>query len=129
MVLDNYRKAIAKAQLQNQEQLRQFDAYDARLLAVAPPTDSTDIWGFLALAADEFEVVDAGERQVIIVSRDEVVQSTYCDGCHPLHGAAVHFLAFDQPSASDQLRRRTDWADWLAKVGAGDVTFPLRCDP
>jgi hypothetical protein len=128
-LLETYRKAQAKAQLEDQEQLHQFDAYRTRVLAVAPPTASTDIWGFLALASDEFGVVEARERQVIIVSRDEVIQSTYCDGCHPLHGALVHFLAFDQPVASDQLRRRNDWAFWLAKVGAGATTFSRSNEP
>jgi hypothetical protein len=96
---------------------------------VQPSNTATDIWGFLALTADEFASIDASERHVIIVARDEVVQTTYCAECHKLRGADVHFLAFDQPSASDQQQRSNDWTDWLTRVGASRVTFTRSNEP
>jgi hypothetical protein len=128
-LLKSYRAAQANAARELQNAQRQLDVFGKRLLALQPSTAPTDIWGFLALAAHEFDAVDAGQRHVILVARDEIVQTTYCDGCHPLRAAQVHFLAFDQPSASDQQRRRNDWAYWLQKVGAGRCTFSRSNEP
>ena len=121
--LDAYRHALDSTRQAVDQAQRQLDAYGAQLLALEPRSTATDIWGFLALAADEFATNAATEREVIVVARDEEVDTTYCDGCQPLRGARVHFLAFDQPTPADQQRRRAEWSAWLVAVGAGGTTF------
>ena len=128
-VLEANRKAAAQREQALVAQRHQFDSFRQQVLNAQPPVSSTDIWGFLALASDEFETVDALERHVVIVARDEDIQSTYCDGCHPLRGASVHFVAFDQPTPADQHRRRSDWTDWLRAVGASSTTFTRSSEP
>ena len=128
-VLREYRAQVERDRSEVAQAQRDFDTFAQQLLAFQPTARSTDIWGFLALAADEFGSIDASERHVVLIARDEEVQNTYCDGCHTLRGASVHFLAFDQPTPADQQRRRTDWADWLKAVGAASWTFTRSNEP
>jgi hypothetical protein len=121
--LDAYRHELETTRKAVDQARRQFDAYGSQLLALEPRSTATDIWGFLVLAADEFASNKATERDVIVVARDEEIDTTYCDGCQPLRGARVHFLAFDQLTPADQQRRRAEWSAWLAAVGAGGSTF------
>ena len=44
-------------------------------------------------------------RFVVLIAPDEERTDAYCDRCHPLSGAAVTFLAFDQPTPELQRRR------------------------
>jgi hypothetical protein len=129
-VLQAYRKSQAASNAQVDQARKQLEALSQQLVGVQPPADApTDIWGFLSVAADEFASVDSSTRAVIIVARDEEIQSTYCDGCHDLRGASVHFLEFDQPTPADEQRRRSDWSMWLSRVGASSVTFSRSNEP
>jgi hypothetical protein len=128
-VLDQYSAALARNNAAVNQARKQLSQYSEQLLALEPSSHPTDVWGFLSLAADEFASTDSNQRVVLIVARDEEIQSTYCDGCHHLRGAAVHFLALDQPTPADQLRRRSDWVMWLARVGARTTTFTRSNEP
>lgn len=128
-LLEKYRASAGQTQAEVAQARVQFDQFSQQLLALQPPSAPTDIWGFLSVAADEFGSVDASERVVIIVATDEEIQSTYCDGCADLRGATVHFLAFDQPTPSDEQRRRSDWSMWLSRVGASSATFSRSNEP
>jgi hypothetical protein len=128
-LLEAYRDAQARSRAEVERARSELDYFSGQLLALEPPPTPTDIWGFLSVAADEFSKLDSDQRDVIIVARDEEVQSTYCDGCHDLQGAAVHFLAFDQPTPSDERRRRSDWSMWLSRVGASSITFSRSNEP
>ena len=121
--LDAYRKALASTSRAVDESRRQLVTFRAKLLAVEPQATSTDVWGFLGVAADELATSGATQRDVIVVARDEENDSAYCDGCQPLGGARVHFLAFDQLTPADFQRRRAEWSAWLAAAGAGSATF------
>jgi hypothetical protein len=121
--LDAYRKALASTGRAVQESKQQLATFRGKLLAIEPRATSTDVWGFLGVAADELATTGATQRDVIVVARDEENDSAYCDGCQPLGGARVHFLAFDQLTPADFQRRRADWSTWLAAVGASSVTF------
>jgi hypothetical protein len=122
-LLEAYRTAQTRSTAEVEHARGQLGQFWRELLALQPASAPTDIWGFLSVAADEFASVDASERVVIIVARDEEIQSTYCDGCHDLRGAAVYFLAFDQPTPADEQRRRSDWSMWLSRVGASSASF------
>ena len=125
-LLEAYRASAAQTQADVARARDRLDQFSQQLLALEPPSAPTDIWGFVSVAAGEFGTVDSDERVVIIVARDEEIQPTYCDGCAELGGAAVHFLAFDQHTRSDEQRRRSDWSMWLSRVGASGATFSVR---
>jgi hypothetical protein len=128
-LLERYRASKARTSAEVDQARSQLDQFSQQLLALQPPSVPTDIWGFLSIVADEFGTDEAAERVVIIVARDEEIQSTYCDGCHDLRGASVYFLAFDQPSPADEQRRRSDWVLWLSRVGASSATFARSNEP
>jgi hypothetical protein len=128
-LLEEYRAAQARTRAEVDQARGQLAQFSQRLLSLQPASVSTDIWGFLSVAADEFGSVDAFERVVIVIARDEEIQSTYCDGCHDLRGAAVYFLAFDQSTPADEQRRRSDWSMWLSRVGASSATFSRSNEP
>lgn len=121
--LNAYRAALGQTRQAAEQARGNLASFGTQLLGLEPRSTSTDVWGFLALAADELATTDASQRVVIVVARDEEVVTSYCDGCQPLHGASVHFLAFDQLTPADQQRRRADWSAWLAAVGARSTTF------
>jgi hypothetical protein len=121
--LDAYRKALASTRRAVEQSRRQLATFGEQLLALEPHATSTDVWGFLGVAADELARVGATQRDVIVVARDEENDAAYCDGCQPLGGARVHFLAFDQLTPADLQRRRTEWSAWLAATGASTTTF------
>jgi hypothetical protein len=127
--LDAYRKAVAHTQAEVQQSRASLSQFSQQVLSLQPSAAPTDIWGFLSVAADEFTSVQSADRHVIVVAPDEQIQSTYCDGCHDLRGAAVHFVAFDQPTPADEQRRRSDWSMWLARVGASGSTFTRSNEP
>jgi hypothetical protein len=121
--LDAYRRAQASTGRAVDQSRQQLATFRTKLLALEPPATSTDVWGFLGVAADELATRGATQRDVIVVARDEENDTAYCDGCQPLGGARVHFLAFDQLTPADFQRRRAEWSDWLAAAGAGSTTF------
>jgi hypothetical protein len=127
--LKAYQAEVARNNADADQARGQLNQFAQRLLAMDAPSTPTDIWGFLTAASDEFETVDAAERHVVIVARDEEIHSTYCDGCQDLRGADVHFVAFDLATPADEKRRRSDWSMWLTSVGAGNVTFTRSNEP
>lgn len=87
---------------------------------VKPP--KTDIWGFLAAAADRLEAEAAKEGLVIIAS-------DMMDNCRrrmelDLNGARVIVAVFETQADPRKIREfRRQWADVLTKCGAGNVRF------
>jgi len=88
-------------------------------------TPSTDIFGFIAAAAEHLAVAPAGyERQLIIAS--DMEDNRRYDVVPDLSGVAVriHLIVIaEQPDPSRIASLKTVWEGYFKKAGAASVTF------
>ena len=94
----------------------------SKLGAVKAPM--TDVWGFLAAAADRIQAEHGPNLQPVII-----VTSDMKDNCHrkiqlDLKGAAILIAGFESGKDPQKAQRiKSDWEKTLKKCNAGSVTF------
>lgn len=112
---DFQEQAEFQARRQRYQQARSEAVSSIRRLRLPPPVRGSDIWGFVAKAAD------LGATHVLIFS--DLGDTVHLRSAQKLNHAEVH--VFFQSGRDPRLahRRREEWSRWFLEIGAAKVVF------